>query len=663
MIEAAYGSWASPLSSKLACDSSISIKRLYVDAQSPDIVYWSELHPQESGKTIVFSKHVNETKSAPTRWTNGAFNVADSVHEYGGAAYCVNNGTLYFMNYSVKEDNKIYSQASPEASPVAVTHKDTVFRYADPDFSTSPKFFFCVREDHSDEKAECTNLIICVNVSNGEETVVASGNNFYSFPRVSPDGKRIAWMEWSHPNMPWDDTQLWVADVSYGESKVEVTNKRQVAGEPNVNFMEPQWNCDNNLMYICDKTGWWNLYLHDLQSSNPRNIYEKAEEIGSPCWNFGDRSYSPHPTNKDLVAVIYDHKPYILTTSTGKRELIDVGGASISSCVFQPSKGKYLYMHAVNSIEPQCILQYDLDNQKLRVLHKSAECPVDAAYLSVPTKETFAVADGVDAYGYYYPPKNADYKAPAGTLPPLLIKIHGGPTGAASLGMDLLKQYFTSRGFAVFDVDYRGSTSYGTKFRKSLRGNWGVYDIQDTIAAAMHLVNDGRVDGKKLCISGGSAGGYTTLADLTFDKNIPKTFAAGASYYGVSKMSALAEDTHKFESRYCDMMIAEYPEQKQIYEDRSPYNYPEDFRTPCAFFQGKLDKVVPPDQSKDMFDVLNNAGVPCAYILFKDEGHGFDISENKQTSLDGEFYFYSQILGFEPADKGIEIPIHNLPKK
>jgi dipeptidyl aminopeptidase/acylaminoacyl peptidase len=320
-------------------------------------------------------------------------------------------------------------------------------------------------------------------------------------------------------------------------------------------------------------------------------------------------------------------------------------------------------MLVVNPSKPQAMLSYDVTTRRIDAIHELQlpEVLTEEGFLSIPRHITFPTDNGTaEAYGYYYPPTNKNYVAPSGTLPPLLIQIHGGPTASASLALNLTKQYFTSRGIAILDVNYRGSTGYGTAYRKALYRKWGVYDIEDACAGALHMAKgDGadKVDGSKLLIDGGSAGGYTTLACLTFRD----VFKAGASYYGVSDLEALAKETHKFESRYLDQVIGPYPEDAAVYKDRSPINHLASFRTACAFFQGGLDKIVPEDQAESMFNKIKGEGVPCAYVLYPDEGHGFKKSANKQKSLDGELYFYSKTLGFQAADQGIEIPIFNLP--
>ena len=659
-----YGSWKSPLSSKLASDSSVSFQSIYVDAGTPDKFYWSELRPSESGHTIVFSCDVTQTTLTPERWTPlEGFNVADRVHEYGGGAFVVHGGVLYFSNFG---DGKIYQQTDKQA-PVAVTKGDNL-RYADGDFRQSSHHLFCVREDHTKatDGAEPVNTIVVIDVATGDEQVVVSGYDFYSSPRVSNDGAKLAWVQWNHPNMPWDDTEVWIGDiVPQDDGKVLLQNTKKVGGQEGVNFMEPCWRPNGDLLFICDRTGWWNLHaVSDFETCEMANLYNAEQEVGTPCWRFGHKSYSPHPVKTNLIATAYKGVPAILDTDTGSLEKIDVDQYKVVEMVFHPTTGSCLYMLAKNPSKPGAILRYNLATKQLDVIHQHEMPSVlkEDGFLSIPRHITFPTDNGTaEAYGYYYPPTNKNFTAPAGHLPPIIIKIHGGPTSSASLGLDLNKQYFTSRGIAILDVNYRGSTGYGTAYRKALYGKWGVHDIEDACAGAQHMARgdgDDRMDAEKLLIDGGSAGGYTTLACLTFRD----VFKAGASYYGVSDLEALAQETHKFESRYLDQVIGPYPQDEAVYKKRSPVHHLDQFETACAFFQGSLDKIVPENQAEMMFTAIKKKNIPCAYVLFPDEAHGFKKSENKQKSLDGEFYFYSKILGFEAADEGIEIEICNLPQ-
>lgn len=678
-VEKEYGTWESPLTREIACGTSISLVHMYCDPYDKDNLYWSELRPNEDGRTILFSKNVtSDVSDIPVRWTpDENFDVHDMVHEYGGAAYFVNNGVAYCAN---KKDNQIYSQTKDDKSLVLVTKQhESLFRYADGEFSKSNEFFFAVREQHfeDDLPGKVINLLAAVNVKTKEEvTLTVEGKDFYSSPRVSPDGKKLAFITWAHPNMPWDDTQLWVCHFNVHDNKMKFSTPKLLCEEKDVNFMEPRWTSDGKLLIICDKENWWNLYSVDIHTCTLTICRQDLEhELGRPCWQFGNRSYDTNPTNQDEVATLYGGKPALLNLSTGDFIHLDMKSTdpnqTCKHCIYTPD-GQYLFLQAVSPTEREKIIRINMKTKEVDDFHRSSNEVITTDILSTPQPFPFTIkpkeeSDIKTAYAYYYPPKNSGFVGLPNTLPPVLLKIHGGPTASASMAMDLNKQYFTSRGIGILDVNYRGSTGYGTAYRKELKGNWGVFDIEDCLAAAMALVDQGLADREKLFISGGSSGGYTTLACLTFDTNTKRVFKAGTSYYGISNLETLTQGTHKFESHYCDVMIAPYPERKQTYLHRSP-GYEKNcsnFKSPCCFFQGALDNVVPPDQSEAMYNILLNCNkVTCSYNLFDDEYHGFNKAKNRITALGGEYYFYLKVLNLELSNEemdAIKIRIDNLP--
>ncbi|XP_070579119.1 dipeptidyl peptidase family member 6-like [Ptychodera flava] len=396
-------------------------------------------------------------------------------------------------------------------------------------------------------------------------------------------------------------------------------------------------------------SGWYNAVLDTMESPK----YEK--EIGGPQWQFGPKSYVFDPQDSRKVAITYEGKIEIFDLTSKESTKLETGFTSHDHLCY--SYDGYIYCRAGSPVKFKCIIRVNAKTGKTDILRESRSSDIDEGYLSVAEPITFPTADNDVAHAYFYPPKNKDFKAPEGSLPPLLVQIHGGPTAACSPDLNLNHQYFTSRGFALLDVNYRGSTGYGTKYRNKLRGNWGVHDIEDSCHGALYLANEAKkVDPKRLAISGGSAGGYTTLACLTF-KDV---FKAGVSHYGVGNLEALATDTHKFESRYLDTIIGKYPEEKHVYIDRSPVHFADKLNASVAFFQGEDDKVVLPNQAEEMFSLVKAKGLPTAYVLFPGEGHGFRKSENIQASMDGEFYFYSKVFSFEPAETPYEMDIINL---
>ncbi|XP_065066226.1 uncharacterized peptidase YuxL-like [Rhopilema esculentum] len=648
---APYGSWKSPLSSKVVSSSSISFHDLRVDPRNPGTIYWTELHPDEGGINVLYSFKIKDQQL--TRWTASSVSLSSRVHEYGGAAFIVYNGVVYFVNHS---DQKLYMMNAPLQNPVAITKTDDM-RYGDCAFHATANKLICVREDHSVVKSgtnkEAQNTIVMIDLASQTETVLVKGSDFYASPKISPNGKELVWMQWSHPNMPWDDTQIYKGSFDDQVTSLMQSSIKKVEGRAGLNVMHPRWSPDGTVLYISDETNWWNIY------EEGKNLYKVDTDLGQPQWRLGCDLFSV--SNNGNIVFINDRKPAIIYKNSGKVENLPSKGYHPKTVLFSPD-GKSVYLFGDSPIAHSAILSVELASGNVEILKNASNSLIDEAYLSKPEKITFPTGkdNKSKAYGYLYMPENKDYSAPKGALPPLLIQVHGGPTAAASLALDYNIQYYTSRGFAVLDVDYRGSTGYGRKFRTSLYGNWGVYDMEDCAKGASYLAHEKKiVDPKKLVISGGSAGGYVVLASLTFTD----VFAAGSSHYGISDIVVLIKETHKFESRYIDNLLLPGDKGLKLARERSPIYHLDSLKKPIAFFQGELDKVVPPNQAHKMFDAIKAKGLPCAFVLFKGEYHGFAKSESKQKALDGEFYFFSKLLDFEAADKGIEIKIENLKQK
>jgi dienelactone hydrolase len=621
-----YGSWKSPITSDLIVADTIGLGELRLDG---DDVYWSELRPTEGGRSVLVKRtpdgQIQDVTPAP-------FNVRSRVHEYGGGAYFVHLGAVYFSNFT---DQRIYRQESGQ-TPVPISPEGK-FRYADGVMDVQRSNIICVREDHTGN-GEAINTIVRVNLENGETTILVSGRDFYSSPRLSPDGTQLAWFSWNHPCMPWDGTELWVAAL---ETDGTIANARKIAGGTTESIYQPEWSPDGVLHFVSDRTGWWNLYRCPyLIAGEIEALCPMAAEFGAPHWGFGGSMYRFASATQIICTYSKEGKSHLPYSHTGS---IQIASQKIVLRVGSPT-------------QPSAIAQFDLGTQQFEVLRKSSELAIDPGYLSVPEAIVFPTTNGQTAYGFYYPPKNKDFTAPPSEHPPLLVKSHGGPTGSASTLLSLSTQYWTSRGFAVLDVDYRGSTGYGRAYRELLKGQWGIADVKDCVNGANYLVAQAKADGDRLVIDGGSAGGYTTLCALTFHN----TFKAGASFYGVSDLEGLATDTHKFESRYLDSLIGAYPQQKEIYRARSPIHFSDRLNCPVIFFQGDEDKVVPPNQAELMVEVLRNKGVPVAYVLYEGEQHGFRKAENIKRTLDGEFYFYSQVFEFAMADEVEPVAIENL---
>jgi dipeptidyl aminopeptidase/acylaminoacyl peptidase len=641
---AAYGEWKSPISSDLIVAGTVGLGQICL---ADDRVYWSEARPTEAGRNVVCGwssqQGIQEINPAP-------FNARTRVHEYGGGAFIVAQNTLYFSNFA---DQRLYSQKNGELPQVLTPEGQ--WRYADACFDPQRQRLICVREDHTIPAQEAVNTLVTVDWQ-GQVQVLAAGHDFFASPILSPDGQKLAWITWNHPNMPWDGTELWVATVA---ADGQLTDGQKVAGGREESIFQPQWGLDDRLYFVSDRTGWWNLYRchdpHDPQFvGEVEALCPKQAEFGLPQWVFGMSTYG-----------FADRNTLVCTYTAGTSQLakldltsldwvtIPLPYTSISGLRVQNGVAAFI---GGSAVKPSAIVRLDLATGEHQELRRTTDLQIDPGYLSQPQVIEFPTEQGLTAFGLYYPPKNKDFQADPTERPPLLVKSHGGPTAATSSEFNLRIQYWTSRGFAVLDVDYGGSTGYGRAYRQRLNGNWGIVDVQDCSNGAKYLVEKGWVDRDRLVIAGGSAGGYTTLCALTFYD----VFKAGASYYGVSDLEVLATDTHKFESRYMDSMIGEYPAQKQVYYERSPINFGDRLSCPVIFFQGDEDKVVPPNQAEMMVDMLRQKGLPVAYVLYQGEQHGFRKAENIKRTLDGEFYFYSKVFGFTPADAIEPVAIDNL---
>jgi dipeptidyl aminopeptidase/acylaminoacyl peptidase len=635
---APYGSWGSPISSDLIVRGVVGLSQV---TTADGDVYWMESRPGEDGRNVI----VRRTADGNTEdVTPRPFDARTRVHEYGGGDFAVHGDTVYFANFA---DQRIYRRL-PGGEPGPLT-PETGRRFADVVVDPARNRLIAVREDHAG--SDPVNEIVGVNIENGDETVLATGNDFYSSPRLSPDGSRLAWLTWNHPNMPWDGTELVVCDVD-AEGRPE--NVGRVTGGQDESIYQPEWSPDGTLHFVSDRTGWWNLYR--LSAGNVEPLHEKEAEFGAPQWQFGMSTYAFLPSGR-IVCSYTDHGGShlaLLDTESGELDPVETPYSSIAFVRVDEATGNVVFLGG-SPTGPACIVSLDPSTGEHEVLRRADEIEIDSGYLSVPEPIEFPTENDRTAYAFFYPPHNQDYAAPEGERPPLLVMSHGGPTAATSPALDLEIQYWTSRGVAVLDVNYGGSTGYGREYRRCLDGAWGVVDVEDCANGALYLAERGRVDGDRLMITGGSAGGYTTLCALAFTD----TFAAGASHFGVSDLEELAKETHKFESRYLDRLIGPYPERADLYRERSPINHTQKLSCPVIFFQGLEDEVVPKEQAETMFAALREKGLPVAYVPFEGEQHGFRRAENIRRALDGELYFYSRVFGFELADRIEPIPIEN----
>ena len=632
-----YGSWKSPITSDLIVSSSLRLGSAQIEGAD---IYWVELRPQEGGRQLVVRYGPEDTLGEVSDITPAPFNVRSRVHEYGGGAYRVHKGTIYFSNFA---DQRLYKQVAASEEPEALTpavEPAGGLRFADAVVDAKRERLICVMEDHR-QSGEAVNSIVSVPLGGGMPKVLVSGNDFYSSPRLSPDGSELAWVTWNHPQMPWDGTELWIASV---QTDGGLSRPHKLVGNVKESVCQPCWSPAGTLHFISDATGWWNLYRWEGERAEP--LYPIEGEFAGPQWNFGQSSYGFEDDRTILCTYKYEGLSRLGRFDTLARSMDEIETPYSGFGSLQVGKGFAVFLGA-STTGPSALVRLDLETLETTEIRRSSSVEIDAGYISKPEVISFPTTGGFNAYGIYYRPKNKDFEAEVTERPPLLVKTHGGPTAAASSAFNPAIQYWTSRGFAVLDVNYGGSTGYGRAYRNRLLKQWGIVDVDDACNGALHLVEQGKADKERLAIDGGSAGGYTTLAALTFRD----VFKAGASYYGVSDMGSLAEETHKFESRYLDSLVGPYPEKKVVYDERSPINAVDQLSCPIIFLQGAEDKIVPPNQAEKMVEALKAKGIPVAYLLFEEEQHGFRKAENIKRALDAELSFYAQIFGFELADR------------
>lgn len=636
---ASHGSWKSPVTSDMVASGAMRLGQVELEGED---IYWCEMRPSEAGRYVVVKRtpdgEIGDVNPPP-------FNARTRVHEYGGGAYNVNEGTVYFTHFS---DQRLYKM-KPGSKPKPIT-PETELRYADFEFDTKRRRIVCVREDHREQDREAVNTIASMDLEGRDPRVIVSGNDFYSSPRISPDGSRLAWLTWNHPNMPWDGTELWVGKLGEDGS---VEEPEMVAGGLDESVLQPVWSPGGVLYFVSDRSNWWNLYR--WKDGEVKPVCQREAEFAGPHWVFGQSNYAFESKASLICSFTEKGEWHVarLDTETGKLEAIETPYTHIS--YLHVSNGYAVFIGG-SPTKALSIVKLDLCTHETEVLKRSSDISIDPGYISKPKPIEFPTENGFTAHAIYYKPINKDYTALLGELPPLLVFIHGGPTGATSTTLSWAIQYWTSRGIAVVDVNYGGSSGYGREYRQRLNGQWGVVDIDDCVNAAKYLVDAGDVDGEKLAIRGGSAGGYTTINALTFRD----LFKAGASYYGISDLEVFVGDTHKFESKYLDSLIGPYPERRDLYHDRSAINFLDQIRAPMILFQGLEDKVVPPNQAELIVEALRRKGRPVAYLPFEGEQHGFRQAKNIKRSLEAELYFYSKIFGFETADQIEPVDIENL---
>jgi dipeptidyl aminopeptidase/acylaminoacyl peptidase len=654
-ITASYGTWVSPITAEDVATGGIRLSAVTVDGRD---IYWTESRPAEGGRQVVVRR---DATGRIEDVTPHGTNARTRVHEMGGVSYLASDGEVFFSEFN---DQRLY-RIRPGAAPTAITPAGGL-RYADAVLDPSRRFLFCVREDHERPGVEPTNTIVSIPLDGDPHPghVVASGSDFYAYPRLSADGRHLLWLSWNHPQMPWDGTELWTADLELGaHAAPAVRNVRLVAGGPTESIFQPGWLPDQSIVYVSDRSGWWNLYRAEVRTSSlgglrVDSLCPRAAEFGGPLWGLGAATWACLDERRLAVAyaVLGRWRLAALDLTTGAISDIDTPMApagSMGAC-----HGDAVFLgHSPR--EPEAVVRVDPSTGHTEYLSQPMKARLDRRFVSEPEPIEFPTSGDERAYALFYPPRHADYRAPPGERPPVVVISHGGPTSAASPGYTLATQFWTTRGFAVVHVDYRGSTGYGREYRRRINGEWGVVDVADCINAARYLAAAGLVDPDRMIARGASAGGFTTLAALTFH---PGVFGAGVSYYGVSDLEALARDTHKFELHYLDGLVGPYPELRERYRERSPIHSVDRLSCALLLFQGQEDRVVPPNQAVSMADAVRAKDFPVALVLLEGEQHGFRRQESIRRCLETELAFYGVVFGFRPADAVPPVRIDNVEK-
>ncbi len=631
---APYGEWESPFPISMLAAGVVALGETHA---AGGVRWWLEGRPEEHGRQSLWRR---DPDGSVTRLTPDGFNLRTRVHEYGGACYLVDDDLVVVSDFETGRLHRV--TASGVLEPIT---PERAWRFADMVLDRPRGRLIAIREDHEPETlvghGEAANSVVAIDLASGEVTTLVEGADFYAAPRLSPDGAQLAWLEWRHPNMPWDGTELKLAPV---EADGRPGQARVVAGSRSDWISQPRWSPGGVLHFAAEPNGWMNLYR--LGSGGPEALAACEAEFVFPDWNFGYSTYA-FAADGSIVAIGRSEgrdRLYRIGPEAGAIAEIPVPFTEMSTLAID---GDRAIMRAASPVDPAAIIEMTLPAGTWTILRRSTQTAFDPADISVPESVEFPTTGGKTAFGQFYLPRNSRFAGPAGALPPLIVTSHGGPTAPAYAAFTVGMQMFTSRGFAVLDVDYGGSTGYGRDYRKRLEGEWGIVDVDDCVNGARWLVERGLVDGKRLAIRGGSSSGYTTLCAVTFHD----TFQAGTSYFGIGDLETFETQTHKFESRYTGSLVGPYPERKDLYYERSPINFTDRISCPVLILQGAEDRIVPPAQAEQIVDALWEKMLPHAYLLFPGEDHGFRAAENIIRSFEAELSFYGQVFGFQPADR------------
>lgn len=660
-----YGSWPSTITSQQLTQKTVRLCEPQLDNGH---CYWLEQRPEEQGRCVVVCRPSGSDTSHDI--SPKGISVRTKAHEYGGGSYLVDNDTLYFVN---GDDQRVYSVPVEGNREPLVLSPEGAYRYADFFIDHTRQQLIGVCEIHKNNHSEPENNIISLRLD-GSSTIglniLVFGNDFYSNPSVSPDGEKLAWLTWSHPNMPWDNSECWIADFT---STGMLHKQRKVAGNAGIHegkdiaastpnqkeqqrttgesIFQPQWSPTGDLLFISDRNNWWNLYSYNTFNKYTECLLDMPAEFATPQWVFGMSTYQFLNSYTVFCSYTQNGQWYIATLDlmTHTFTPLETPFTYIEAIRCQDDNDTAIFIGATDTSQPEIIRWRKEDWESIA---RGSDNSIATEQIAKPQAITFKNSQQHDVHGFFYAPQNADYQGPKENTPPLIVTSHGGPTGATSAYLSLKVQYWTNRGFAVFDINYSGSTGYGRVYRRRLYSQWGINDVDDLCTGAQYIAAQGWANADQMAIRGSSAGGYSVLAALTFKD----TFKAGASLYGIGDLSSLAEDTHKFESRYLDQLVGKYPEDKALYDARSPLHHIEQLNCPVIFLQGLDDKVVPPNQAEMMVNALVEKDIPVAYVTFNGEGHGFRQAANIQYAIDAEYAFYSSVFALQPSNKLVDVP-------
>ena len=631
--------WEPALTTEEVFSDMVGLGEIHTDRNK---LYWLEMRPSEQGRYVIVQKDGDKILDM----TPGGVNVRTRVHEYGGGAYTVCKGDVYFVNFV---DQRLYCQPAGSKEIIPLTperNRDgSLGKYAAPVVSPDGKTLLFVYEKEYAEK-ENENFLAVLTLGSqkiSEPKIIARGADFYADPLFSPDGDKVAWLQWSHPSMPWDSTQLMMGRFDNDS----LQNVKKIDGGKGCSVCMPRFDRNGRLYYVKDEIvddtssplNWWNIYC--FQEGTERITSEQAE-FGEPLWVFNQSCFDFLPDGCIIAKMVKEQQDYLVILDPETKSLLPIEtGLSHYSYIRTDDMGR-VYFIGANAEKGPSVYSFDIRSGKAKNLKSNSKIRMKKRDISPPEPITYPTKDKSTCHAYFYAPKNSRYSAAEDEKPPLLVIAHGGPTHRTKGIFSLIIQFFTSAGFAVADIDYRGSTGYGRKYRDALLKKWGVIDAEDVADGVRYLSRQGRIDASMVAVRGGSAGGYMVQRVMT---RYPRLFTVGASYFGIGNLITITEETHKFESRYIDNLVgARLPQGKKRYDERSPINYLDRLSSPMIIFQGSDDKIVTPDCSREVAEALKKRGIPYEYVEYKGESHGFRTKKNNVDSLSKEFSFYREVF-------------------